>query len=270
MNQGHCNVKSARYVIFCAALLFACTAPEVAEPEHVRGPLGKADHVAGSCAEASSCGTKSPGSCWCDDLCVNYNDCCSDAAAICGVDVCNPETGSGCHAGEVCVDGPPAECQRCPDPQDPAVHYVSEDPAVCAVVRFTCEPGQEAFTDQCGCGCIDVGGPSSCTGNDDCTEAEFCSQASCGEGGEPGQCVTRPEVCIQVYDPVCGCDGRTYGNACTAASHGINIVGPGECPPQPDSCRDRCGGPSEDASCWCDTWCAYYGDCCDDKLDYCG
>ncbi|ETW97319.1 hypothetical protein [Candidatus Entotheonella palauensis] len=42
----------------------------------------------------------------------------------------------------------------CPDPNDPNVGYVSQDPQVCAVVRFTCSGGQTPFSNQCGCGCI--------------------------------------------------------------------------------------------------------------------
>ena len=34
------------------------------------------------------------------------------------------------------------------------------------------------------------------------------------------------------------------------------------------SCTDSCGGQSEDG-CWCDEWCAYNGDCCDDKSAVC-
>jgi hypothetical protein len=42
-------------------------------------------------------------------------------------------------------------------------------------------------------------------------------------------CARRPEACIQIFDPVCGCDGRTYGNACTASSAGVSVDFDGPC-----------------------------------------
>ena len=37
-------------------------------------------------------------------------------------------------------------------------------------------------------------------------------------------------VCIEIYQPVCGCDGVTYGNACHAGCAGVAVVSEGICP----------------------------------------
>ena len=73
-----------------------------------------------------------------------------------------------------------------------------------------------------------------CNSNADCDDADYCfSEAGCGE---PGYCRAKPEVCPANIDPVCGCDGRTYSNACFAAGAGVNVARSGACEDE-NECR---------------------------------
>ena len=78
-------------------------------------------------------------------------------------------------------------------------------------------------------------GPLACWDNDSCGLEEYCRFDECA--AETGACALRPESCLDVWDPVCACDGRTYSNPCYAAMAGASVDYEGECGEQ--ACWDN-------------------------------
>ena len=69
-----------------------------------------------------------------------------------------------------------------------------------------------------------------CTSDLNCEAGQYCAQRACGSDATvPGTCVVQPDFCTEQYQPVCGCDGRNYGNACAAGQHRISVAHLGEC-----------------------------------------
>jgi hypothetical protein len=124
----------------------------------------------------------------------------------------------------------------------------------------TCEPMPQAcieiFSPVCGCDgqtydnfCFAAGagtsvasdGPCGGQGEDEvcggflglqCADGLFCSydeSAICGADDQSGTCQVKPELCIQVFDPVCGCDGQEYSNECMANAAGVSALNKAGC-----------------------------------------
>lgn len=96
--------------------------------------------------------------------------------------------------------------------------YILTSPEACARSRYTCQPGEEAFSDERGCGCKLV------------------------QGGDVPP--TDGHVCPAIYQPVCGeveiqcirapCPPslkETFSNQCEAEAARAKNITPGACTP---------------------------------------
>jgi hypothetical protein len=154
-----------------------------------------------------------------------------------GQDICALE---GWYNDAECDDfcpEPDPDCvtTECPDPNDPNVSYYGEPGSnECAQDIDFCGPDKVTFNNECGCGCITPEPPAYCGGapGTECEEGQFCNytrEAVCGAADALGTCEPIPDACADIYAPVCGCDGVTYSNECTANGNGVAVQYEGEC-----------------------------------------
>lgn len=77
---------------------------------------------------------------------------------------------------------------------------------------------------------IGVGVPiktSACISDKDCGKWQFCEYLGCS--APSGRCVNVPQNCLALWNPVCGCDGRTYSNDCYRRKARVSEDYYGEC-----------------------------------------
>jgi hypothetical protein len=74
---------------------------------------------------------------------------------------------------------------------------------------------------------------SVCIRNADCSQGQFCEfpAGTCPKpnAGVQGSCVTKPQACPDLYNPVCGCDNKTYSNDCFRQMAGVSQKSTGAC-----------------------------------------
>jgi hypothetical protein len=67
-----------------------------------------------------------------------------------------------------------------------------------------------------------------CQLKSECSKSEFCLYNP-GQCKGLGKCQEKPEACNLFYQPVCGCDGKTYSNDCVMSAAGVSKRNDGEC-----------------------------------------
>lgn len=78
-----------------------------------------------------------------------------------------------------------------------------------------------------------------------CNSALWCQIAGgqCTTTDADGKCDKAPSFCMQIYRPVCGCNGKTYANDCERQKAKVQLDHVGACPKEPTPAEPKAKTP---------------------------
>jgi len=161
--------------------------------------------------------------------------------SCCASDVCGGFVNLPCADGEFCSFG------EAPDgaAADMTGICLTRPEACIEIFAPVCGRDRQTYDNSCSAhmvgvdvehdGACEAPQPQMCGGfaNLPCASSDdWCSFGDAPNGAAAdmsGLCTPRPEACIELFAPVCGRDGQTYGNSCFANMAGVDAVADGAC-----------------------------------------